>query len=73
MIFGSNCTRQGHLWPPARTSTTSFKCAICASGAVVASALPPWSGGNGHCAWSPDGRTLLVSQGDGGQIPRICL
>jgi serine/threonine protein kinase/WD40 repeat protein len=38
------------------------------SGAVVASALPPWSGGNGHCAWSPDGRTLLVSQGDGGKI-----
>jgi serine/threonine protein kinase/WD40 repeat protein len=38
------------------------------SGAVVASALPPWLGGNGHCAWSPDGRTLLVSQGDGGKI-----
>jgi serine/threonine protein kinase/WD40 repeat protein len=38
------------------------------SGEVAASALPPWSGGNGHCAWSPDGRTLLVSQGDGGKI-----
>jgi serine/threonine protein kinase/WD40 repeat protein len=39
-----------------------------ASGAVVASAMPPWPGNNGHCAWSPDGRTLVVSQGDGGQI-----
>lgn len=39
-----------------------------ANGAVVASAMPPWSGNNGHCAWSPDGRTLVVSQGDGGQI-----
>jgi WD40 repeat protein len=38
------------------------------SGAVVASALPPWSGGNGQCAWSPDGRTLLVPQGDGDKI-----
>jgi serine/threonine protein kinase/tetratricopeptide (TPR) repeat protein len=38
------------------------------TGAVVASALPPWSGGNGICAWSPDGHTLLVPQGDGGMI-----
>jgi serine/threonine protein kinase/tetratricopeptide (TPR) repeat protein len=38
------------------------------TGAVVAPALPPWSGGNGICAWSPDGRTLLVPQGDGGKI-----
>jgi WD40 repeat protein len=38
------------------------------SGRVLASALPPWSGGNGLCAWSPDGRTLLVPQGDGGKI-----
>jgi serine/threonine protein kinase/WD40 repeat protein len=38
------------------------------SGTVVASAVSPWPGGNGHCAWSPDGRTLLVSQGDGGKI-----
>ncbi|HEV3339733.1 MAG TPA: hypothetical protein VG125_05235, partial [Pirellulales bacterium] len=37
-------------------------------GAVVASAMPPWPGNNGHCAWSPDGRTLVVSQGDGGKI-----
>ncbi|HWB13393.1 MAG TPA: protein kinase [Pirellulales bacterium] len=39
-----------------------------ASGAVMASAMPPWPGNNGHCAWSPNGRTLVVSQGDGGQI-----
>jgi serine/threonine protein kinase/WD40 repeat protein len=38
------------------------------SGAVVASAASPWWGGNGYGAWSPDGRTLLVPQGDG---PRI--
>ncbi|MGH7173210.1 MAG: protein kinase domain-containing protein [Gemmataceae bacterium] len=38
------------------------------SGAVVASAPPPWTGGNGGSAWSPDGRTLLVPQGDGGKI-----
>jgi serine/threonine protein kinase/WD40 repeat protein len=38
------------------------------SGTVVASVLPPWPGGNGVCAWSPDGRTLLVPQGDGDKI-----
>ncbi|MGH7139420.1 MAG: WD40 repeat domain-containing protein, partial [Pirellulales bacterium] len=38
------------------------------SGAVAASALPPWPENNGHCAWSPDGRTLLVSQGEGRKI-----
>jgi serine/threonine protein kinase/WD40 repeat protein len=37
------------------------------SGAVVASALPPWPGGNGGCAWSPNGRSLLVAQGDAGR------
>jgi serine/threonine protein kinase len=34
------------------------------SGAVVASAEPPWPGGNGGGAWGPDGRTLLVPQAD---------
>jgi serine/threonine protein kinase/WD40 repeat protein len=38
------------------------------SGTIVASVLPPWPGSNGVCAWSPDGRTLLVPQGDGGKI-----
>jgi WD40 repeat protein len=38
------------------------------TGAVVASALCPWPGGNGAAAWSPDGRTLTVPQGDGGKI-----
>ena len=34
------------------------------TGAVVASATPPWNNGNGGCAWSPDGRTLLVPDGE---------
>jgi WD40 repeat protein len=38
------------------------------SGAVVASTTPSWPGGNGDCAWSPDGRFLLVPEGDGGRI-----
>jgi tetratricopeptide (TPR) repeat protein/WD40 repeat protein len=41
------------------------------SGGVVATALPPWEKGNGLAAWSPDGRTLTVPQGDGGQIQRF--
>jgi WD40 repeat protein len=38
------------------------------NGAVVASAAPPWSGGSGGCAWSPDGRTLAVPCGDQGVV-----
>jgi serine/threonine protein kinase/tetratricopeptide (TPR) repeat protein/WD40 repeat protein len=37
-------------------------------GAVVAKALPPWSKGNGGATWSPDGRLLIVTQGDGGKL-----
>jgi WD40 repeat protein len=36
------------------------------TGAVVASATSTWPLGNGIGDWSPDGRTLLVPQGDGG-------
>jgi WD40 repeat protein len=38
------------------------------TGAVVASAIPPWAGGNGFCAWSPAGRRLLVTCGNEGTI-----
>jgi eukaryotic-like serine/threonine-protein kinase len=38
------------------------------SGAIVATAVPPWSKGNGDTAWSPDGRVLIVTEGDGGRI-----
>jgi WD40 repeat protein len=38
------------------------------TGAVVASAVPPWPGGNGWGAWSPDGRTLTVPEGNGGKV-----
>jgi WD40 repeat protein/Tfp pilus assembly protein PilF len=38
------------------------------TGALAASANPPWRGGNGGCAWSPDGRTLTVLCGDSGAI-----
>jgi WD40 repeat protein len=38
------------------------------TGAVVAQLMPPWHN-QGTCAWSPDGRTLAVPQGDlGGKI-----
>jgi serine/threonine protein kinase/tetratricopeptide (TPR) repeat protein len=37
------------------------------TGAVAASINPPWRG-NGNCAWSPDGRTLTVPDGDSGAI-----
>jgi serine/threonine protein kinase/tetratricopeptide (TPR) repeat protein len=33
---------------------------------LVAEAKPPWPGGSTGPAWSPDGRTLVVAQGDGG-------
>jgi serine/threonine protein kinase/WD40 repeat protein len=38
------------------------------TGAIVASKESPWANGNGCGAWSPDGRTLLVPEGDGGRI-----
>jgi serine/threonine protein kinase/WD40 repeat protein len=39
------------------------------SGAVSVSVTLPWAaGGSGGCAWSPDGRTLAVTVGDGGPI-----
>jgi serine/threonine protein kinase/WD40 repeat protein len=39
------------------------------SGAVVVSLTLPWTaGGSGGCAWSPDGRTLAVPDGNGGPI-----
>jgi serine/threonine protein kinase/WD40 repeat protein len=38
------------------------------TGAVVATATPPWSDGNGFGCWAPDGRTLLVPEGDGNKI-----
>jgi tetratricopeptide (TPR) repeat protein/WD40 repeat protein len=41
------------------------------SGTVVATILPPWERRNGDAAWSPDGKVLTVTQGDGGQIQRF--
>jgi eukaryotic-like serine/threonine-protein kinase len=38
------------------------------SGAVVASTWPPWPRGAGGGAWGPDGRTLLVADGNSGKI-----
>jgi WD40 repeat protein len=39
------------------------------SGAVLFSLTLPWTaGGTGRCAWSPDGRTLAVPDGNGGPI-----
>jgi WD40 repeat protein len=39
------------------------------SGAVIVSLTLPWTaGGSGGCAWSPDGGTLAVPDGNGGPI-----
>jgi WD40 repeat protein len=39
------------------------------SGAVIVSLTLPWAaGGSGGCAWSPDGHTLAVTDGNGGPI-----
>jgi WD40 repeat protein len=43
------------------------------SGAVVATVLPRWESRNGDAAWSPDGKVLTVTQGDGGQIQHFTL
>jgi serine/threonine protein kinase/WD40 repeat protein len=39
-----------------------------ASGDVLFSLTLPWTGGTGRCAWSPDGCTLAVPDGNGGPI-----
>jgi WD40 repeat protein len=38
------------------------------TGKVISTPSVPWSGGNGTGAWSPDGRTLTVPQGEHGLI-----
>jgi serine/threonine protein kinase/tetratricopeptide (TPR) repeat protein/WD40 repeat protein len=47
---------------------TTFEVRDLRDGRVVAEIDPPWTGGMGGPAWSPDGRTLAVPCGDSGQI-----
>jgi len=47
--------------------SNTFQVRDLKSGNVLVSLTLPWRG-SAACAWSPDGRTLAVSEGDGGRI-----
>jgi serine/threonine protein kinase/WD40 repeat protein len=47
---------------------TEVQVADLRTGAVVIAPPPPWPGGCGYGAWSPDGRTLTVPEGNHGKI-----